>query len=93
MLLISCPWCGPRDQTEFACHGEAHICRPADPAAVSDASWGDYVFFRNNPKGPHRDRWVHLFGCRRWFYALRDTATDRIHTTYRPDETPPEKIS
>jgi len=93
MLLITCPWCGPRDQTEFTCHGEAHLRRPADPAAASDAAWGDYVFFRTNPKGPHRDRWMHNFGCRRWFYALRNTATDRLDATYRPDETPPETPS
>ncbi len=25
MLLIACPWCGPRDETEFNCGGEGHI--------------------------------------------------------------------
>jgi hypothetical protein len=24
MLLIPCPWCGPRDASEFTCGGEAH---------------------------------------------------------------------
>ncbi|MGR3984880.1 MAG: sarcosine oxidase subunit delta, partial [Gammaproteobacteria bacterium] len=40
MLLINCPWCGARDQSEFTCHGEAHIIRPQDPAALDDAQWG-----------------------------------------------------
>ena len=31
MLLIPCPWCGPRDEIEFHYGGEAHIARPADP--------------------------------------------------------------
>ncbi len=28
MLLIPCPWCGPRDETEFTYGGEAHIVAP-----------------------------------------------------------------
>ena len=28
MLIITCPFCGPRDEVEFACGGEAHITRP-----------------------------------------------------------------
>ena len=31
MLLITCPYCGPRPEIEFRCGGEAHIARPADP--------------------------------------------------------------
>jgi heterotetrameric sarcosine oxidase delta subunit len=38
----------------------------------------------------HRERWVHTHGCRRWFNALRNTATDEIHATYKVGETPPE---
>lgn len=84
MLLIECPWCGVRDQTEFACHGEAHIVRPQDPHALSEEEWGDYVFFRTNPKGLHYERWVHSHGCRRWLHVARDTRNDRIHATYKP---------
>ena len=36
MLLITCPHCGPRAETEFRNGGEAGIVRPADPAALSD---------------------------------------------------------
>ena len=45
MFVIKCPYCGERDQTEFSCHGEAHIARPDNPAEVSDEEWGDYLFF------------------------------------------------
>ncbi|MDA8021968.1 MAG: sarcosine oxidase subunit delta [Gammaproteobacteria bacterium] len=90
MLLIKCPWCGARDQSEFSCHGEAHIARPENPAALDDAQWGDYVFFRSNPKGLHRERWMHAHGCRRWFNAARDTRSDRILATYKPFEAPPK---
>lgn len=89
MLVISCPWCSERDQTEFSYHGEAHIARPASPMDRTDEQWGDYLFFRSNIRGPHRERWMHAAGCRRWFNLLRDTVTGRILAVYRPDEPPP----
>ena len=89
MLQISCPWCGPREEAEFACGGEAHIERPADPATLSDDEWADYLFMRKNPKGRHRDRWLHAAGCRRWFNVERDTVTHEIIATYEMRETPP----
>ena len=51
MILIKCPYCGERDQSEFANGGEAHVVRPKNPENLSDKDWGEYVFFRNNPKG------------------------------------------
>jgi heterotetrameric sarcosine oxidase delta subunit len=89
MLLISCPWCGPRDETEFRCGGEAHIARPKDPDAVSDAEWADFLFMRSNPKGLYRERWVHSMGCRRWFNMLRHTVSHEIIAVYRMGEAPP----
>jgi heterotetrameric sarcosine oxidase delta subunit len=89
MLAIPCPWCGPRDETEFSYGGEAHIVRPADPQALSDEEWANYVFMRANTKGPHRERWVHSHGCRRWFNVERNTATNEIIAVYRMDETAP----
>lgn len=84
MLLITCPWCGARCMSEFSYHGEAHIERPQAPAEVTDEAWGAYLFMRKNPKGPHRERWMHAHGCRRWFYVLRDTRTDRVYASYLP---------
>jgi len=89
MLLIHCPWCGPRDEIEFRCGGEAHIARPKDPDAISDAEWADYLFMRVNPKGLHRERWVHAMGCRRWFNVLRHTVSHQILAVYRMGEAPP----
>ncbi len=34
MLLIRCPWCGPRDEIEFRYGGQAHLVYPADPEAL-----------------------------------------------------------
>ena len=90
MLLITCPWCGQRDQSEFSYGGEAHIPRPANSEAMTDEQWAEYVFMRNNPKGVWAKRWMHASGCRKWFNALRDTSTDRFFAVYKPGEPRPE---
>jgi sarcosine oxidase subunit delta len=82
VLLIPCPYCGARPEIEFRYGGEAHIVRPADPAAVSDEAWAEFLYFRTNPKGPHAERWYHLHGCGRFFNAIRDTASDRFVASY-----------
>jgi heterotetrameric sarcosine oxidase delta subunit len=89
MLLIDCPWCGPRDETEFAYGGQAHVPYPPDPRALSDAQWAQYVFVRDNPSGPFAERWCHSVGCRRWFNAVRDTRTNEFLATYRLGEPRP----
>jgi heterotetrameric sarcosine oxidase delta subunit len=90
MLLIECPWCGSREEPEFHYGGQAHVVRPADPSALSDADWAAYVFLRDNPKGVFAERWCHSAGCRRWFNVLRDTVSHRVLAVYRMGETPPE---
>ena len=62
MLLIRCPWCGARDEVEFGYGGAAGVPYPADPDALTDAEWAEYVFVRDNPKGPFAERWVHSAG-------------------------------
>jgi len=91
MFLIECPWCGERDESEFNCVGEAHIARPLDTEKLSDEAWADYLFMRSNPKGLHREQWLHAAGCRRYFNAERDTVSYRISGTYRIGETPPSE--
>jgi sarcosine oxidase, subunit delta len=89
MLLITCPYCGPRAEIEFHYGGEAHIARPADPSALSDAAWAEFLFTRTNRKGVQAERWIHAYGCQRWFNALRDTDSDRLIQTYRVGEARP----
>lgn len=78
MLLIPCPHCGPRNETEFHYGGQAGVAYPVDPDAPSDAEWAAYLFLRDNPRGPWRERWVHSAGCRRWFDIERDTFTNEF---------------
>jgi len=93
MYIIECPWCGKRDQAEFTAHGEAHIERPKDPASLTDEQWGDYIFFRDNPKGLHAERWTHSHGCRRWFNILRNTASNAFYASYKPGQKRPSETS
>ena len=89
MLLISCPWCGPRDELEFRCAGQSHIARPQPAKTATDQAWGDYLFNRTNAKGVTFERWVHAFGCRQWFNVARDTVTHEITAVYRMGEAAP----
>ena len=81
MLLIRCPYCGERDESEFSFGGEGGITRPLNPDDLSDEQWADYLFNRTNPRGPHDELWNHAQGCRRWFNVKRDTVTYKIAST------------
>jgi sarcosine oxidase, subunit delta len=84
VLLITCPYCeAQRPELEFAYAGEAHLARPADPAALSDDEWRDHLYVRSNSRGVHHERWRHLHGCGRFFNAVRDTVTDKFLSTYK----------
>jgi heterotetrameric sarcosine oxidase delta subunit len=76
MLLIRCPWCGERNYTEFSYGGDARVERPA--ADASDQDWVDYVYCRDNPRGPHLEYWHHVQGCRQWLRVTRNTMTHEI---------------
>jgi heterotetrameric sarcosine oxidase delta subunit len=86
MLLVPCPWCGPREDAEFRGGGEAHIVRPG-PEATDDA-WGQYLYYRANTKGAQSERWFHAYGCRRWFNVVRDTVTHDVLAAYPIGATP-----
>jgi sarcosine oxidase subunit delta len=91
MLVIRCPYCeADRPEPEFRHAGAAHILRPADPAATSDAEWAAFLYHRDNPRGTVAERWRHVHGCGRFLNALRDTVSDRILATYRAGEARPE---
>ncbi len=82
VLLIKCPWCGERAESEYSYGGEAGITRPADPTSLSDAEWADYLFMRKNPRGAHDELWNHSQGCRQWFGVRRNTVNYEIAETY-----------
>lgn len=89
MFYIFCPHCEERrEEEEFHPRGQAHLVRPQDPDATSDEAWGDYLFFRDNPRGIHHELWVHSVGCRKFFNITRNTVTYEILETYPIGERP-----
>jgi heterotetrameric sarcosine oxidase delta subunit len=86
MLSIPCPYCGPREEEEFTYGGASHIRRP--DLTATDREWTRYLYHRENPEGPHRERWLHVFGCGRWFNAVRDTTTHEFLKIYPMGEGP-----
>jgi sarcosine oxidase subunit delta len=91
MLLIPCPWCGPRDETEFRYGGQANVAYPAESDALDDAAWADYLFMRDNPRGDWTERWVHTAGCRRWCNVVRSTVTHEVRASYPVGGSPPSQ--
>ena len=75
MQLFDCPFCGPRDQSEFTYGREV---APIPALDASRAEWERYVFERDNPAGPHAEWWHHNLGCRQWLVITRDTRTHEV---------------
>jgi sarcosine oxidase subunit delta len=88
LLRIPCPYCGLRDEPEFTFGGPSHITRPSFEA--DDEAWTRYLFVRENPAGIQFERWLHLYGCGRWFNLVRHTVTHRVLKTYHMGDPKPE---
>lgn len=80
-FLVPCPNCGVRDVYEFRWGGEYRV-RPSRD--VSPHEWADYLYARANQAGVQKEWWFHDRGCRRWFFALRDTRTNKVLETSWP---------
>jgi heterotetrameric sarcosine oxidase delta subunit len=77
-MLLSCPHCGRRPVAEFRYGGENGMGRPNGDEVLDAATLADRLYAFDNPKGPSREWWQHVAGCRAWFALSRDTATDQI---------------
>ena len=90
MLRFKCPICKTMvDETELTAGGEAHIER-VGPGS-SDEEFYSYLFERKNPCGVHFERWLHSFGCGKWFNAARCTKTMEVFGTYEVQKAKPPK--
>ena len=83
MLMINCPFCGPRSEAEFAFGGPSVSRRPEKPDDLSDEDWVNYLTVVPNPMGPVRELWWHARGCGAWVELERDTVKHDIVT--RPE--------
>lgn len=77
-MRIVCPYCGARGNEEFGYLGDASLVRPDPAGAGATQSFADYVYLRDNPRGPHRELWYHAAGCHAWLVVTRDTVTHEI---------------
>ncbi len=75
MLLISCPYCGPRSLAEFSFERPIEAIVPLD-ATPEDAM--KRLYTRENLRGLSWELWRHAYGCRAWIRLHRDTATHQI---------------
>ena len=79
MLLIPCPNCGPRIETEFVLGGPVRALRPEDASDIPADAWIDYLTVPDNPLGLLREKWWHAKGCGAWTVVVRDTRTHDLH--------------
>ena len=82
-MRIPCPHCGERDSRRVRLSRATPRRTPArrqDPASASTSF--DYVYLRDNPRGPHREFWYHARGCRPGSSsaATRDARDLRVET-------------
>ena len=77
-MLIPCPHCGTRPVEEFTFLGDAKPQRPTsnDPATMDQ--WFDFVYLRDNPRGPFDEYTHHSGGCRAWLVVTRNTQTHAV---------------
>ena len=80
MIIIPCPYCGPRDEAEFSYHGDATAIRP-----TGEEGFFDYVYTRANPRGWHQEWWQHSGGCRAVLKVLRHTLTHEVRAAVAAD--------
>ena len=76
MIVIDCPYCGPRNSTEFRHAGEAGHKR--NITTTDPAQWRYYLYVHDNPMGWTRETWFHGSGCRRFISAERHTVTNEF---------------
>ncbi|WP_379069772.1 sarcosine oxidase subunit delta family protein [Mesorhizobium sp. UC22_110] len=79
-MLLTCPYCGPRDVSEFTYQGDGNRQRPA-PSSQDLQAWNEYVYDRQNPAGDHNEIWQHSGGCRSHIRVLRNTITHVVSNT------------
>jgi heterotetrameric sarcosine oxidase delta subunit len=90
MLLIPCPHCGERHESEFVNGGPVRLRRAEDPGALDDVAWVDWLTVPPNPMGPLREKWWHRLGCGAWFVVVRDTVTHAVQPGAGPLADAPE---
>ena len=74
-MRIDCPHCGAGKSTIVRML--AGVQRPDPQAPDAMGRFTAYVYFRDNPAGPHRELWYHG-ACQAWLVVTRDTRNHEI---------------
>ena len=77
MLVIECPFCGPRNSSEFSFSG---LVKPRPEGDPSQAEWRKYLYEQDNFAGFARERWFHVNGCRTFIDMVRHSVTNEIRS-------------
>ena len=92
MLIIPCPYCGPRDHSEFTYVGDAARTRP--PLGAEAEAVHDWVHLRDNPRGPHLEFCSTMPGAVRSsrFYVIRQATASSPPVCRTIRLTPPRTV-
>ncbi|MGF1471445.1 MAG: sarcosine oxidase subunit delta [Rubrobacteraceae bacterium] len=83
MILLDCPYCGPRNASEFHYAGE--LSERPDPTGTTPGEWRTFLYLRDNPAGWTTETWFHRAGCRQHLVVERHTVTNEVRRTRLPD--------
>jgi sarcosine oxidase subunit delta len=79
MLLIPCPNCGEREESEFV-YGGRSIKYPALDKSVASETWHQVLHLGDSSSENSQEFWYHQFGCECWFEIARNVITHEINT-------------
>ena len=79
MILLPCPYCGPRNASEFRYVGE--VSERPDPNETGIGEWRAFLYARNNPAGWTTETWYHSAGCRQHLIIERHTVTNEVRSS------------
>ena len=83
MILLPCPYCGPRNASEFRYVGE--VSERPDPNETDVEDWRVFLYARDNPAGWTTETWFHSAGCRQHLVAERHTTTNEVRVSRLPE--------
>ncbi|MEM7171716.1 MAG: sarcosine oxidase subunit delta [Pseudomonadota bacterium] len=86
MLVIPCPWCGDRHESEFICGGPTRPARPEGTDQLTDGEWVAHLTVSPNPAGFLSEKWWHAHGCGLWFTLERNTVTHEVRAISNEDD-------
>ncbi len=82
MILVPCPWCGPRNAAEFRFVGESKSRPTGDDIGLLE--WRAFLYVKANPAGWVDETMYHRAGCRRYFTLERHTITNECRSSRPP---------